>query len=257
MSANEGDLDAVQAYDSQIVSIGAMQKTVNPGGQGELPVQLREFRDDPATQSVFDRVLGSKGYSLDRPILGKNKDGSIKYGSDTLSYIDPKTPNASSITGSDLSDFIRNNRDRWPDTLGPFRELGRTPEFQRKQILDFNDRLTKSLNVTPKGYSNSIGDYVTSEHGSALVLDQDVNAPGNVSRNFGQALNQFYTANPKISTDPTTWTAAERAGHEAAIIENYSKLRVGTDMAGRAARLAGAGLSSNPGSLLFPTPGGH
>ena len=253
MSANEGDMDAVQSSDSEIVTVGAMQKTVNSQGQSELPIQLREFRDDPATAAVFERELGAKGYSIGPDVVGKKKDGSPKYGSaDTLYFTDPKNPLAKPMTGAALDQFIQTHADRRADLLGPFRSLGRTPEFQRKQVLDFNDRLVNATSKTPTGYKHEIGDYVTSEKGAALVLDQDVNRPGFVSGDFGSALDRFYAEHPKASKDPALWTAEQRAIYEPAILEKYSAIRRGTDMAGRAAKLGRAGLSSTPGSLGFP-----
>ncbi len=253
MSANEGDMDAVQAYDSEIVTVGAMQKTVNPQGQGELPIQLKEFRDNPETRAVFDRELGSKGYSVGVAI-GKNKDGTPKYGNvdNTLYFTDPKNPNAKPITGKELDKFIQTNKDRWPDTLGPFRSLGRTPEFQEKQVLDFNNRLASALNKTPVGYGHDIGDYVSSEHGAALVLDQDVNRPGYVSKDFSKALDKFYKAHPQVSIDPAAWAENKRVAYEKEILDNYASGRRGTDMANRAKKLVDQGLSDAPNSLVFP-----
>lgn len=253
MSANEGDLDAVQAYDSEIVTLGAMQKTVNSKGTGELPVQLRQFRDDPATRQVFDRELGNKGYSIGKEIVGHNKDGSPKYGSaDALYFTDPQDPKATPITGSDLDDLIQDHPERQKELLGPFRSLGRTPEFQKKQVLDFNDRLTTALGKKPKGYSKPIGDYVTSEKGAALVLDQDVNRPGYVSTDFGKALDQFYKDNPGAPRDPASWSAGDRAAYESEILDDYKDVRRGTDMANRAEKLEQSKLSDTPGSLTFP-----
>lgn len=253
MSANEGDLDAVQAYDSEIITMGAMQKTVSPTGAGELPSQLREFSEDKATAAVFQREIGDKGFSLAKQVIGKNKDGTPKYGdTDLLYFTDPKDPKAKPITGSALDQFIQTHADRRADTLGPFRALGRTPEFQRKQVLDFNDRLVNATDKTPTGYSKPIGDYVSSEYGSSLVLDQDVNRPGYVKSDFGSALDKFYAANPKAAKDPALWSAAERALYEPAIVDNYAAVRRGTDMANRATKLGNAGLSTLPGSLLFP-----
>lgn len=253
MSANEGDLDSVQAYDSEIISVGAMQKTVNSDGAGELPKQLAEFNADTETAAVFTRELGEKGYSLAKNIIGKNKDGTPKYGNDDLLYFtDPKNPAAQPMTGAKLDQFIQNHADRRLDTLGPFRSLGRTPEFQRKQVLDFNDRLIGALDKVPSGYNCSIGDYVTSEYASALVVDQDVNRPGYVKKDFGAALDKFYIANPKAAKDPTLWTRDEAQQYQPKIVEFYQNLRRGTDMATRAANLFNFGLSSLPESLEFP-----
>lgn len=255
MSANEGGLDDVQAYDSEILTMGAMQKTVSPTGQGELPTQLRTFRDDPSTAAVFRRELGDKGFSIGPLQVGKKKDGSPKFDtSDTLYFTDPSNPKATPITGAALDTFIQTHKDRWADTLGPFRSLGRTPEFQRRQVLDFNDRLVGALGKQPKGYGHDIGEFVTSERGGALVLDQHVNRPGFVQTDFGAALDSFYKANPKVSRDPSTWPAASRDAWENQILDNYTAVRRGTDMPGRATKLAGQGLSTTAGSLDFPEP---
>ena len=40
VAPNEGNFDAVQSYDSEIITAGAMQKTVNSSGTGELPEQI-------------------------------------------------------------------------------------------------------------------------------------------------------------------------------------------------------------------------
>lgn len=252
MSANEGDFDSVQAYDSEIVTAGAMQKTVNPQGLGELPTQLRQFANDPATSGVYDRVMGSKGYTIQSTVTTSAK-GVKTFSNDTLVFTDPTKPGAQPITGAALDKLIQNNPDRQDALLSPFRELGRTPEFQRKQVLDFNDRLVSAVGKKPTGYNYPISDYVSSESGSALVLDQDVNRPGFVSHDFGSALNTFYADNPAAPKNPTLWTAAQRAAYEPDIIDNYSTVRRGTDMAIRAAKLGEAGLSDTPGSLTFPT----
>lgn len=253
MSANEGDLDAVQAYDSEIVSIGAMQKTVNKSGTGELPRQLRQFRDDPATAAVFQRELGAKGFTIAPEIRGTRKDGTPRPGpKDALYFTDPNDSNAQPITGSVLDQFIQTNKERWADTIGPFRSLGRTLEFQRKQVLDFNDRLVSSLDKMPTGYKHPIGDYVTSEAGAALVLDQDVNRPNFVETDFGIALKKFHADHPGAAQDPSTWTRANRLDYEKSIIENYTAVRRATDSAERATKLMQQNLSTVPGSLSFP-----
>lgn len=253
MSANEGDFDSVQAYDSEIVTVGAMQKTVNPQGLGELPTQLRQFANDPATSGLFERVMGSKGYGIESTATTSTK-GVTTYSNDTLYFTDPTKADAKPITGAALDDLIQTNPDRQAELLGPFRELGRTPEFQRKQVLDFNDRLVGAVGKKPAGYSYPISSYVSSERGSALVLDQDVNRPGFVKTDFGSALDTFYADNPAAPKNPNLWTAVQRAQFEPDIVDNYSAVRRGTDMAGRATKLAAAGLSDNPGSLTFPGP---
>lgn len=45
MSANEGNIDSLQSYDSEILTAGAMQKTINASGAGEFPQQVFDFKD--------------------------------------------------------------------------------------------------------------------------------------------------------------------------------------------------------------------
>jgi hypothetical protein len=175
------------------------------------------------------------------------------YSNDTLYFTDPTKDGATPITGTALDKLIQNNPERQDELLSPFRELGRTPEFQRKQVLDFNDRLVGAVGEKPAGYNYSISSYVSSESGSALVLDQDVNRPGFVKADFGSALDSFYADNPAAPKNPNLWTTVQRAQYEPDIVDNYSAVRRGTDMAGRATKLAAAGLSDSPGSLTFPT----
>jgi hypothetical protein len=45
MSPNEGKVDSVQAYDGEVLTVGAMQKTIKtPNGLGELSTQLADFK---------------------------------------------------------------------------------------------------------------------------------------------------------------------------------------------------------------------
>ncbi|MEE4672062.1 hypothetical protein V2L05_22800 [Pseudomonas alliivorans] len=41
MCENEGKINAGQSYDSEIITAGAMQKTINPQGAGEFPLQVK------------------------------------------------------------------------------------------------------------------------------------------------------------------------------------------------------------------------
>ena len=64
MSSNEGNMDAVQAWDWQTFSAGAMQKTVTPEGYGELPQQISEFQNE--NPGLFDEVLADADGPLNR-----------------------------------------------------------------------------------------------------------------------------------------------------------------------------------------------
>lgn len=250
MADNEGALDAVQAYDNQIVSLGAMQKTLNPSSSGELAKQVYEFsQSNPAK---YQTLFADKGWSAEH--TGKGT-GPLDY---TMSYQNPNDAKAKPLTGSALSDYIRQPKDpaRWKETLGPLFQAGRDTDFQQKQIGDFVTRLDSALAKTPSGYSQPISGYVSSEQAAALVLDQDVNRPGYVAADMGKALDTFYAAHPKANPDPTQWTAQERTSYEPEIVSAYTSVRRMTDSDARATHITGPGspLSATPGSFVRTPP---
>lgn len=248
---NEGSLDAVQAYDNQIASLGAMQKTIDPAGHGELAKQVYEFSQ--TNPGAYQRLFASQGWTAAHTGTGTTP------GDYTMSYTNPNDPNAQPLTGPALDTYIRQRNDpaRWQETLGPLFRAGRDAEFQQKQIGDFVTRLDDALEKVPRGaYTQPISSYLTSEQAASLVLDQDVNRPGYVATDMGRALDTFYAANPKVSRDPSQWTAQERATYEPQIVAAYTSVRRMTDADTRAQHITGPGttLSALPGSLVRATP---
>ncbi len=250
MSASEGRLDSVQAYDNQMISAGAMQKTVNPQGTGELPRQVWDFKE--AYPDKYQTLFADKGWTVDR----------VKPGHGDSSFAMRLTVDGKELTPRETVAYIkdRNSPDHWNKALDPFKEAGRDPDFQAQQIKDFQVRLTQATGVIPVGasYTHPIRDYVTSEQGAAMVLDHHVNRPGHVDNAFGAALDTFYAANPKASRDPSTWTSEQRAEYEPAILGNYRNERASdtytppmTHANERAGRLMGpdSTLSAEPGSF--------
>ena len=249
MADNEGALDAVQAYDNQIASLGAMQKTISPAGNGELAKQVYEFsQSNPAK---YQSLFAGQGWTAAHTGTGTGN------GDYTMSYQNPNDPKAQPITGPALSKYIRqpNDPQRWQETLGPLFRAGRDTDFQQKQIGDFVTRLDSALAKVPSGtYTQPISSYVTSEQSAALVLDQDVNRPSYVADDMGSALDTFYAANPKADPDPSQWTAQDRATYEPQIVTAYTNARRMTDADTRALHITAPGttLSALPGSLVRP-----
>jgi LysM domain len=249
MADNEGGrMDALQAWDSEIVTLGAMQKTINAGGTGELPKQVYEFSQ--TNPDKYKTLFADKGWTVEHTGKGTGP------GDYTMSFKDPTDPNAKPMTGATLRNYIHaNNPANWEKTMTPLLEAGRDVDFQKKQIIDFRDRLNGAVDQKPKGYDFKISDYTTSEQGAALVLDQSVNRPAHVSGSFGKALNTFFAANPNAPKDPTTWTAEQRAKYEPQIIANYVAQRNATNMTDPQERAnhitnANSGLSAAPGSFV-------
>lgn len=241
MSENEGGFDSVQAYDNQTISAGVMQKTIDENGRGELAQQLSDFKTNHPDD--YQRLFADRGWSVsgDPP---------------TASF---RTPDGKDLTGSALKDYIKSDDPaRWQSTLGPFRDAGSDPAWQRQQAGDFLQRIDSAVDAKPNGYDRPIGDYLSSERGAAQVLDQSVNRPGHVSGDVGRALNDFYAANPTASRDPSQWTAAQRAQYEPQILDSYIGYRADhskspmTDNQGRADRINGSDLSATPGSFQRP-----
>ncbi|WP_239396981.1 hypothetical protein [Aggregatibacter aphrophilus] len=225
MSENEGNMDAVHSYDSEILTAGAMQKTINSSGEGELPIQMFKFKQQHP--SLFDKYFKCCGWDVDYV--------NNKY----IAYYN-------GMTGTRLKQFLRNECS--VDNYGKvvpnkavaiFAEAVIVEEYQDLQIEDFIDRLNnKALVKKPKGYSYQIVNYVKSNLGKATVLDHDVNRPGYVGEDFAEALNYFYRNHPNISKDPSTW-GEKHKDYEREIIEYYGNHRRGTDMVNRFKKLKG------------------
>ena len=113
-----------------------------------------------------------------------------------------------------------------------------------KQIKDFKSRLDYALSSKVNGYK--IKEYLKSNFGRALILDQHVNAPAWVKGDFKSALDRFFTNKDaeiviynkgkdekdyknKISRNPSEW-ADKHATYEEEIIDDYGVNRRGTDM---------------------------
>lgn len=219
MSPNEGKLDAVQSYDSEIVTAGAMQKTINPIGGGELPTQVALFRsvDEAAYQELFEKC----GWSVEGSGSGAK-----------MFYSHPDITGGTKVTGSNLKTLIRQGCS--PDTyqksitnlpLGALVKALNDKRYERRQLLDFLSRLRNEiLPINPIGYNHPIGEYFQSDLGRATALDQHVNRPAYVRRDIGNSLRRFFTNNPIASTNPSDW-GENRENYERIIVEDYGNSR--------------------------------
>lgn len=221
MSENEGKLDAIQSYDSEILTAGAMQKTINPQGAGELPIQVHEFQQQQP--ALYQTLFADCGWEV------KSEAGTKRL------YYDGKT-------GSELKKELRDGFDigayqnRTKLTSKPLAAIVRainSDEYRVKQVKDFVRRLRSANALSPKGYAGYvISDYIRSNLGKAVVLDHHVNRPGYVSRDFGAALTRFFAKNAGVPTNPLNWGVAH-AEHESALLDVYGNSRDMTDAASR------------------------
>ncbi|GAA0872267.1 hypothetical protein GCM10009117_14140 [Gangjinia marincola] len=244
MSPNEGDLDSVQSYDSEILTAGAMQKTINPTGQGEFPIQVAEFKE--LNPEKYNCLFESCGWTVEE---------------NTMYYQDLSNSDSQRVTGRQLKNLIRegfnasefrNYLDCKP--LEPILKAVKDPDFQAKQIDDFIDRLrNRVLPTTPVGYNNTIGEYLNSALGHATVLDHHINRPAYLDNDFGSALDVFfrqvdreierYNVNRSsdeqlqpVSRNPNEW-GNNHARYEQRILDIYGVNRRGTDMPERYRRM--------------------
>lgn len=219
MSPNEGKLDTVQSYDSEIVTAGAMQKTINQMGMGELPRQVADFRrsDEAAYRKLFEKC----GWSVE----GNGSQAK-------MFYTHPILTDGEKITGDELKFRIRKGcsaetfkKKIESIPLAVIVNAITDVRYERLQIMDFLNRLRDEiLPINPSNYNYSIGDYFQSNLGRATALDHHINRPGFVRRDIGRSLRRFFDDNPGVSTNPAEW-GVNRAAYERRIVEHYGNNR--------------------------------
>ncbi|CAF3586474.1 unnamed protein product, partial [Rotaria sp. Silwood2] len=209
MSQNEANLDGIQAYDSEILTAGAMQKTINPKGQGEFAQQVYEFKQQypAAYKHLFEDCVW----------IGSSRK--------IMSY--------KGVTGEALKKALRQDFSTPTKSLQSSKALGplvcaiRSPLFQLKQIQDFIYRLNNVvLKIVPIGYKFPIINFLRTDLGRATVLDQHVNHPGYVATDFAAALNYTSKSYPDLIRGPyMEWSHS----YERILLEYYGTHRRMTD----------------------------
>lgn len=219
VAPNEGNFDAVQSYDSEIITAGAMQKTINSSGTGELPEQIYKFKEK--SPELYNSLFEKCGW-----VITKNKDSAAKAVYNGLS-------------NSQLKKLIRENCNK--EVFGkkincaPVESMigGIShPLFIEIQVIDFIDRLKLFINKKPVkyraknknkktiSYEYRIKDYVKSNLGKATILDHSINRPAHVTRYFGEALNYFFQNNKNVPQNPNEW-GGNHSKYERIILDYY------------------------------------
>ncbi|WP_223817790.1 MULTISPECIES: hypothetical protein [unclassified Pantoea] len=225
MSQNEGNMDAIQSYDSEVITAGAMQKTVKDGagleGKGELSAQIASFRDSHSDLYVAHAV--NCGWTVEG-----SGTSSIVY------YSDAELTGGKKITATELKHLIRNGCSETTfrkvihnKPLAALVKLISLPEYLDLQVLDFVKRLHHAENGSV-GNGAKIKDYAKSNFGRALVLDESVNRLANVTADFKEAIKNFHSHNPSINSDPKTW-GAQHESNERLLLDEYRLTRRMTD----------------------------
>ena len=219
MSANEGNLDSVQSYDSEIFTAGAMQKTINSIGQGELPIQMNKFKE--RHPDLFQKYFKCCGWDVHKVSNKYTAYYKSKTGKELKAII------RKGFTSSTYGEKVKNS------ATAAFIEAISSNEYQDIQLEDFTDRLNNiALKINPRNYTYIISDYVKSNLGKATVLDHHINRPAQVAKYFGRALNVFFASHPTVSKKPSDW-GNNHTAYEKIIIDYYGVHRSGTDMINR------------------------
>lgn len=219
MAPNEGKLDSVQSYDDQVVTAGAMQKTIRPDdGGGEFATQVADFRaqDENAYQELFARC----GWTVE----GSNSAA-------RMSFTHPDVTGGQPMTGTVLREKIRlgcahdTYRHYLPNpAIAVLAHAISDERYQKLQLRDFVTRLRQCIAGKPTGYPYSIDQYIQGDLGRATVLDESVNRPGHVSDDVATSLDHLYATYPSTPHNPAQW-GQNRAALERALVEHYGITR--------------------------------
>lgn len=208
VSDNEGKLEAINTWDNAFLTFGIFQWTVGAGsGAGELPTLIHRLKQ--TSPAVFKRYFGQFG--LDTSVAASSP-GVLPNGFFTLN-------------GTLLKNPPQKERLRTLDWAYRFWLSGHDDTVRQIQI----DHAMERIDLFYRSMKCVIGerfvcDYVTSEFGVALLLDQHVNRPGHVpgtlSRAVAKCVAEFGFDAPHVWKDD----------HEQKLLDMYVQLRAQTNM---------------------------
>ncbi len=197
VSENEGNLDAINAYDNAIMTFGMFQWTIGVGqAEGELPALLKKIK--LAAPETFEKHYGRNGL-----------DVTEKTGTKTGYF---------TLHGNTLRKKVSKEALRSPTWAFYLWKSGQDPVVQSIEVQHALSRINTFYRSS--GYQvdgHDIADVITSEYGIGLVLDNHVNRPGYIKRCLQKAVEQAGL----IGSNPKNWDTAQ----ENAVIEVYLKIR--------------------------------
>jgi hypothetical protein len=208
VSKNEGNLEAINTWDNAFLTFGVFQWIVGTGsGPGELAALLNRLKT--ASPQTFQEYFGQHGLDVEVPAA---QPGVTPTGFLTL--------NGATLTTADQKEQLRTLEWAYRFWLAGADDVVRQAQIEHAMSrvgLFYRDDKHKIG-------TRFIGDYVTSEYGVALILDQHVNRPGNVPGTIAKAVAQYVGQLGK--DQPETWGDAE----EAQLLNIYIQLRASTSM---------------------------
>lgn len=208
VSANEGKLEAINTWDNAFLTFGIFQWTVGTeSGAGELPSMINRLKQN--SPASFQKYFG-------------------QFGLDTTEITDkPEVLPTGffSLNGKTLKTAAQKGQLRTLEWAYRFWLSGHDDNVRQAQIEHAVNRVDLFYRSSKAKIRNRfVADYVSSEFGVALILDQHVNRPGHVPGTLSRAVDKFVA---QIGTDkPETWTDAD----EKQLLNIYIDLRAGTSM---------------------------
>jgi hypothetical protein len=205
VSANEGKLEAINTWDNAFLTFGIFQWTAGTGeAAGELSGVIERLKQSGA--QAFQRHFGDFGLDV------AEVSGALPRGRFVLD-------------GTVLRSAAQKERLRALEWAYRFWRAGHDDVVRRVQIEHAIGRIDDFYRTPRKKIGQRfVADYVTSEYGVALLLDQHVNRPGHVPKTLAQAVRGV-TA--ELGEDrPETWGFAE----EQRLLDRYLDLRHNTSM---------------------------
>lgn len=207
VSENEGKLEAINTWDSAFLTFGIFQWTVGTdSGPGELPSLIARLKRKSPT--VYQKYFGQFGLDV---VDGDSQPGTLPIGHFTLN-------------GTKLNTPALKQKLRTLDWAYRFWLAGHDPTVCQVQIEHALERVDLFYRSERSRIGNRfIADYVSSECGVALLLDQHVNRPGHVPGTLARAVERLRT---QLGDTPERWTDAE----EKKLLDTYIQLRAQTSM---------------------------
>ncbi|MBK8168693.1 MAG: hypothetical protein IPK64_22320 [bacterium] len=209
VSANEGKLEAINTWDNAFLSFGILQWTAGTDtSTGELPALLERLKQDYAV--IFQELFGRYGLDMQlRPGGFLSKPGFLPGGYFSIDGVVLKT--------EEQKEKLRTLEWAYRFWWAGHHDLVRVTQIKQAmgRINTFYRNPSSLLN------NRSVADYVTSECGVALLLDQHVNRPGHVPGTLAKAVDSLSGMG-----DPQQWSDAD----EARLLDLYVVLREKTTM---------------------------
>src|SRR5262245_8837345 len=209
VSVNEGKLEAINTFDNAFLTFGCFQWTVGAGnGAGELPAMVSRLKQ--ADPTAFNQLLGQFGLDV--------SSVSSPAGQPPTGFF--------SLNGAVIKTTAdKENKLRTLEKAFRFFKAGQDDRMRQVEVEYAASRIDLFYrDATHRIRNLFIADFVSSEFGVALLLDEHVNRPGHVPDTLAAAVNQFISATGK--SDPTTWSNQD----EAALLNTYIQRRNNTSM---------------------------